>query len=228
MSKILFVEDDSQLAQFVVDALETGNHTVEHVDDGKEGFERLGLYQYDLAILDVNLPNMEGLEICKRYRSAGGMIPILMLTGRSAIQEKTAGLDSGADDYLTKPFAVAELLSRVRALLRRPTAMVAEKLCCGEIEIDVSSAEAKKNGQSIKLLPKEFALLVFFMRNVERVFSAADLLNSVWSSESDATEDAARQTILRLRKKIDGDDDKNSYVQTIKGIGYKFVDATKK
>ena len=221
MSKILLVDDDVELSRLVADALELANHVVEFVDHGQEGFDRLKLYQYDLAILDVNMPGMDGVEVCRQYRDRGGSIPILMLTGRSAIEERTLGLDSGADDYLTKPFAVPELLSRVRALLRRPAAITSEIFEAKDLRLDVRSAQLTKGGEPVKLLPKELALLTFFMRNPNRVFSAAELLEKVWSAESDATEVAVSQCILRLRKKID--DGEISNIATIKGIGYKFV-----
>lgn len=221
MSKILLVDDDVELSRLVADALELANHVVEYVDNGQEGFDRLKLYQYDLAILDVSMPGMDGVEVCRQYRDRGGSIPILMLTGRSAIEERTLGLDSGADDYLTKPFAVPELLSRVRALLRRPAAITSEILEAENLRLDVRSAQLTKAGDPVKLLPKELALLTFFMRNPNRVFSAAELLEKVWSAESDATEVAVSQCLLRLRKKIDDGD--VSKITTIKGIGYKFV-----
>ncbi|MBN9396597.1 MAG: response regulator transcription factor [Candidatus Melainabacteria bacterium] len=224
MSKILLVDDDVQLAQLVSDSLELAKFVVDYAPDGTEGYDRLRLYQYELAILDVNLPGMSGVEICRQYRERGGMIPILMLTGRTAISERTEGLDSGADDYLTKPFAVPELLSRVRALLRRPAALASEVLEVRGLRLDVRSAVVTRDGAPLSLLPKELALLTFFMRNPGRVFSAADLLERVWSSESDATEVAVSQCILRLRKKID-DSQPQSKIETIRGVGYKFVDA---
>lgn len=221
MSKILLVDDDVELSRLVIDALELSNYVVEYVDNGQEGFDRLKLYQYDLAILDVNMPGMDGVEVCRQYRDRGGSIPILMLTGRSAIEERTLGLDSGADDYLTKPFAVPELLSRLRALLRRPAAITSEILEAKDLRLDVRAAQLTKGGEPVKLLPKELALLSFFMRNPNCIFSAAELLEKVWSAESDATEVAVSQCILRLRKKID--DGEISNIATIKGIGYKFV-----
>lgn len=224
MSKILLVDDDVQLAQLVSDSLELAKFVVDYASDGTDGYDRLRLYQYELAILDVNLPGMSGVEICRQYRERGGMIPILMLTGRTAISERTEGLDSGADDYLTKPFAVPELLSRVRALLRRPAALASEVLESRGLRLDVRSAVVTRDGAPLSLLPKELALLTFFMRNPGRVFSTADLLERVWSSESDATEVAVSQCILRLRKKID-DSQLQSKIETIRGVGYKFVDA---
>jgi len=223
MSKILLVDDDVVLAQLVVDSLEHFNYTIEHVTEGNEGYDRLRLYQYDLAILDINLPGMDGVQICRKHRDNGGLTPILMLTGRGAIEERTTGLDSGADDYLTKPFAVPELVSRVRALLRRPRAFQSEVIEKNGLRLDMTKAEVTKLGEPLKLLPKELALLTFFMRNPNRVFSASELLDSVWSSESEATEVAVSQCILRLRKKID-DESTPSKIATLKGIGYKFVD----
>jgi DNA-binding response OmpR family regulator len=222
LAKILLVEDDQIIAQLVTDSLEVANHTVEHVSDGKEGFERIKHHHYDMAVVDVNLPQMDGFEIISKLRAIRNTTPVLLLTALSEIHNRTKGLDLGADDYLTKPFAVPELLSRVHALLRRPRGMVENTLCAGNLSVDTVSGVATKSGATLSLQPKEYALLIFFMKNPNHLFTARELLERVWSSESEASEEAVRQCILRMRKKIDDDQD-SSFIVTVKGIGYKFV-----
>lgn len=208
------------VAEAIKDVLEMGNHTVEWTTDGLEGFERLSIYQYDVAILDWSLPNMDGVDICKTYRSKGGSIPVLMLTGKNNVSDKVKGLDAGADDYLTKPFSVPELQARLRALLRRPSTTLPEVLTVGDLTVDPKLCKARRGEREISLLPKEMAVLEFLMRHREQIFSVSDLLNRVWSSESESTEDAVRQCITRLRKKIDAEGEK-SIIVTVKGLGYR-------
>ena len=220
MAKILLIEDDTHVGEVVVDILETANHTVEWTKNGTEALDRLNLYEYDLGIFDWNVPGMTGIEVCRRYRANGGVIPILLLTGNSAIGERVDGLDAGADDYLTKPFSLKELIARVRALLRRPPHATADLLEFSGLVIDVRACKVTRDGAGISLLPKELALLEFLVRHPNRVFSVQDLLNRIWSSESDSSEDAVRQCITRLRKKIDFDS-QPSLIVTVKGLGYK-------
>ena len=219
MAKVLLVEDDSDIAFTIQTCLEMDLHVVETVDNGIEGAERLRFYKYDLAILDWNVPGITGIEICKRYRSSGGRIPIMILTGRSETVEKIAGLDSGADDYLTKPFDSRELMARVRALMRRPESAVNNLLRVGHLELDMVTHQVTCHGKEVELLPKEFALLQFLMRHPNQVFSQETLLDRVWSSEADATSDALRSTVKRLRKKIEVPGEP-SLLSTLRGVGY--------
>ena len=222
MTKILLVEDDDMTVQTVTDFLSVANnYIVESVKGGKEGLDRLQLYEYDLAIVDWSLPEMSGVEVCSTYRSNGGLVPILMLTGKTSVSEKVHGLDAGADDYLTKPFSLQELTARVRALLRRPRETVKEVLQAGELVLDTTSGKVTKAGAEIALLPKELILLEFFMRHPNQNFTAITLLNRLWSSESDSTEQAVRQVIVRLRKKIE--DEGEELIVTSKGLGYRLV-----
>src|SRR5579883_648013 len=146
MAKILFLEDEKNLADIVLDVLKAQEYMVDHVSLTSDAKVRLRVYQYDLIILDVNLPDGSGLDICRDFRSTGGVTPILMLTGRNKIQEKSFGLDAGADDYLTKPFHVDELTARVRALLRRPTAFVGSVLKFQDLELNTGTHRVKKGG----------------------------------------------------------------------------------
>ena len=220
MAKILLVEDDQDLAQMVVEWLTFEHHSVELVLDGREGMDRLRLCQYDAVILDWGLPQMSGPEILRSYRSEGGTTPIIMLTGKGTIAEKETGLDAGADDYLTKPFNMKELSARVRALLRRSSGAATNVLRVGELVVDPAKYKVTRNGVEIQLLPREFALLEFLMRHPDEVFSGDALLQRVWHSESEATSEAIRTCVKRLRQKIDQDDD-TSMIQTIPRVGYK-------
>lgn len=221
MARILVVEDDPQVSQVVEEALCAYNHIVDIVEEGAEGLERLTYYHYDLAIIDWMLPGLTGIEICQKYRSNGGQIPVLFLTGQSDVPDKVKAFDSGADDYLTKPFAFSELMARVRALLRRPPQLTEKVLESGGLVMELSTCSVLKNGQKVNLAPSEFALLELFMKNPGRLFSSDDLLNRVFKTESEATDEAVRQRVLRLRKKI-AIDDKPSVIKTVKGLGYKF------
>lgn len=220
MAKILVVEDDVALGKMVRDWLLMDHHNVEIISDGGEAREMLKVYDYDIIILDWELPHVSGIEILKDFRSRGGTTPILVLTGRSAIEDKETGFDSGADDYLTKPFHGKELTARLRALLRRPDNFVGDLLKFANLTLDHSNYKVMKDGEEIRLLPKEFALLEFLMRNPNRVFAPEALLNRVWVTESEATVDALTTCIKRLRKKIDVEG-KQSVIRTVHGVGYK-------
>jgi DNA-binding response OmpR family regulator len=220
LSKILLIEDDTDFAKMISDLLSLENHKVEWVSDGKEGYDRLKLYEYDLVVLDWGLPNVSGLEILKDFRGRGGVTPILLLTGKNSVEEKEQGLDSGADDYVTKPFHSKELAARLRALLRRPQTYTGKVLHFADLTLDRDSYRVERDGKELELLPKEFDLLEFLMRNPNKVFSPEALLNRVWPTESDATVDALTTCIKRLRKKIDVST-QSSYIRTVHGVGYR-------
>jgi OmpR-family two-component system manganese-sensing response regulator len=220
MAKILLVEDDSEFAEAVQRWLEHEHHTVESVADGTDAHERLNIYKYDVLILDWELPGMSGVDICKKYRATGGTAPILILTGKSAVSEKETGLDAGADDYLTKPFHMKEMAARVRALLRRTGRFNETTLKVRNIVLEPGLYNVTRDGVELRLLPKEFALLEFFMRHPGEVFSAEALLDRVWISEADITPDAVVTCIKRLRKKVDLESEP-SIIRTIHGVGYK-------
>jgi DNA-binding response OmpR family regulator len=219
MAKILVVEDDSEILNSVRKILESEHHTVETASDGKDGWHFMTVYDYDLIVLDWQLPDKQGLDIMRDYRSNGGGTPILMLTGRTSISDKEQGLDTGADDYLTKPFAGRELSARVRALLRRPAQAVENVLSVGGLVLDPVKYSVTKNGQHVDLQPREFQLLEFFMRNPNRVFEQDAVLNRVWKSDSEATTEALRSAIRRLRQKVDPE---GQLLQTVYGVGFVF------
>lgn len=223
MAKILLIEDDVALATMISARLEAESHVVECAHDGKVGYDYMMLTKYDLIILDWNLPSMEGVDVLKEYRRNGGNSPVIFLTGRDDISEKEVGLDTGADDYLTKPFNTRELSARIRALLRRPEAVQAEIFTSGDLVLDVANHRLTKGGKDARLQPKDFSLLEFFMRNPDRPFSPDALLQRVWHADSDASIDGLRAAIKRVRKVIDSsayEDD--SFIETIPRVGYRF------
>lgn len=220
MAKILIVEDDLGLSKMIRDWLVFEKHQVEEVADGTEALERLRFYEYDLVILDWMLPGTSGVQILREFRNSRGSTPVLMLTGKDAVVDKETGLDAGADDYLTKPFHMKELSARTRALLRRPRDIVTDAIKIGDLVLDRGKHKILKNNVEVKLLPKEFALVDFFMRHPNQVFSVDALLNRVWESESDATADAVTTCIKRIRKKLDSEG-KPSIIRTVHGVGYR-------
>ncbi|MBS2010522.1 MAG: response regulator transcription factor [Cyanobacteria bacterium SZAS TMP-1] len=221
MAKILFVDDDKHLAAVVSDWLTGENHVVDVVNDGLEAASRLQFYSYDLIILDLTMPGMDGMEVCKKYRAEGGKAPIIMLTGRNETEQKMEGLDSGADDYQTKPFEMRELGARVRALLRRPQELVSEVITAGPLKLDVKAQKVTRNNVEIRLLPQQMALLEFFMRHPGEIFSSETLLDRIWSSEADTSPDTVRVHITRIRQKID-EDGQQSFIRTMHRVGYCF------
>lgn len=221
MAKILIVEDDPTVANAVQEALTAGGHLVEHVVTGEDAIYRLKYFHYDLAILDWVLPDISGVSVCQTFRSEGGKIPVLMLTGRSDTSDKVEALDIGADDYLTKPFSYRELMARVRAMLRRPSEMDSKSISVAHLEMDLSKRMVLKNGEPLELNASEFSLLELFMKNRGRIFSSDEILEKVFSTESEATDEAVRQRVFRLRSKIDRDGAPVSLIKTIRGMGYK-------
>jgi len=220
MAKILVVEDEHDLAIPIRDWLTREQHVVEIVDNGIDALDRLKVYKYDIVILDLQLPGIGGIDVCRRYRSEGGGSSILMLTAKNTVEDKEFGLDAGADDYLTKPFHLKELSARVRALLRRHTQSTSRELKVGDLVVDVISRTVMLNGKEIHFVPREFSLLEFLMRHPNQVFSAEALLDRVWASDTMASPDTIRTYIKILRKKL-GCEGKDSFIRTVHGVGYK-------
>lgn len=225
MPKILLVEDDKDLAMLVIDWLQKEFYALDHALDGLTGNEYLQQGAYDLVILDWDLPGMPGVDICRNFRANGGAAPILILTGKGRIEEKEEGFEAGADDYLTKPFTVRELSIRLRALLRRPPLSSGPTLKVGNLELDPSKHALLKNGAPVRLLRKDFELLEYFMRHPGRFFSIEHLLERVWSFDSEATSDAVRTAIKRLRKILDDNESEDdSMIETARRVGYRLKD----
>jgi DNA-binding response OmpR family regulator len=222
VAKILLVEDDSDFLDRIEEWLKHERYSVDAVADGKAALEKLTFYQYDAVVLDWNLPYVSGVELVQQFRASGGKTPILMLTGRNSVPEKTEGLDAGADDYLTKPFDLNELSARLRALLRRPQEVRANVLKASDLVLNPTTREVTLNDKPISLLPLEYSLLEFFMRHPNHVFSHNVLVERVWKSESNATAEAVRTCVMALRKKI-STTGKQSMIRTVHGTGYKFA-----
>ena len=220
MAKILVVDDDELLVGMVKDYLDEQYFTVETAVDGRLAEQLMETYEYDVIVLDWDLPGVSGLEILKGLRAQGKMTPVMMLTGKDQVDDKELGLNAGADDYLTKPFHMKELLARVRALLRRQHAVFSSNLSYGPIDLDPQKREVRVGGEEVSLLPKEFSLLEFFLRHPEQVFSADALIDRVWKAEEAVGHETVRQCIKRLRKKIDSGHG-DSLIETVYGVGYK-------
>lgn len=218
--KILLVEDDITLAEMVVDWLVSKNNEVDHLTNGTEGLEWLTRQHYSLAILDWELPGLSGVEVCKRYRARGGALPILMLTGRKGTDDIVDGLESGADDYLAKPFELPELFARIRALLRRPGHVTSSTITAGALELDPKTGKVCKGNEEIVLSRKEFAVLEYLMTNPGRIYSAEALLDRIWPTEAETSAETVRCHITRLRAKLAsvGED---TLIKTVYGMGYK-------
>ncbi len=217
--KILLVEDDPRMSDLVREVLEDAHYLVDVAADGDTADEHMAVNAYDLVILDWEVPGASGIELLRGWRSEGHQLPILMLTGRHEIADRTGGLDAGADDYLVKPFAFRELLARVRSLLRRRRDALSMVLKAGDLQLDSAAHEVTLSGEKIELRPKEFAVLEVLMRRVDNVVSRADLEDHAWDSASDAIANVVDVTIFRLRKKIDRGRPRK-LLHTIRGAGY--------
>lgn len=222
MAKVLLVEDDRDLSTTVIDALRDDRYVVESAENGNDGANLLKLEEFDIIILDWDLPGKSGVEILKEFRATGKTTPIIMLTGRTHINNKEEGMESGADDYLTKPFDMRELKARLRALLRRATGTAGNQICVGDLVLDPGKYKITKGGNDLHLAPKDFALLEFFMRNPDQVFSVPTIMSRVWSYDSDASSEGLRTAIRRIRKVIDtGEDPSDSMIENVARIGYR-------
>jgi len=197
------------------------NYSVDVCHTGFEGEELAASEPYDAVVLDLMLPDRDGIEVCRNLRQRGSHIPILMLTALSSTTKKVSGLDAGADDYLTKPFEFDELMARIRALLRRGQATESTKLKCDDLELDLSKRTAKRAGEKIKLSAKEFALLEFMMRNPDRVLSRTTITEKVWDMNYEPSSNLIDVYISTLRKRIDRNFER-PLIHTVIGTGYRF------
>lgn len=218
--RLLLVEDDLKLGQVVEQGLREAGYAVDRAENGTEGLDLAQLEPYDLAILDWMLPGLSGVEICRRLRDAGSQVPVLLLTARDAVEDRVSGLDSGADDYLVKPFALDELLARVRALLRRREGASKDPvLRAGGVSLDPRSHEVTSAGQVIALTAKEFQLLEYLMRHPGQVVSRDQISAHIWDYEYSATSNVVDVYIRGLRRKL-GDE---NLIRTVRGAGYQLV-----
>jgi len=219
---ILVVEDEQRLAFLLRRVLLEERHTVDLAHDGHAGLDLALSGTYDIVILDVMLPGLDGLEICRQMRADGVMSPVLMLTARGAIEDRVVGLNVGADDYLTKPFAMEELLARINALLRRRDRSfeVAPQLWVGDLTLDLVRHEARRAGRVIELTAKEFALLEYLMRHPGQVLTRTQIIDAVWRYDLEALSNVVDIYIHYLRDKIDQGFSR-SLIKTVRGVGYR-------
>lgn len=219
--KILIVEDDERLSELIAEDLTDQNYTVETAEDGLSGWELASAFHYDLILLDIMLPQLNGITLCQRLRSKENTTPILMLTARDTTTDKVVGLDAGADDYLVKPFELQELAARTRALLRRHQTNYSSTLTWGELKLDPNCCEVTYQDTLLSLTPKEYRLLEMFLRNGTRVFSRTQILDHLWAFESCPEEDTVRAHIKGLRQKLKSAGAPPDLIQTVYGLGYR-------
>lgn len=220
MPKILLVEDDQQLAEKIATALKFDHYQVEVMHNGDDALDLLRKFAFDLIILDWNLPEKTGVEICQDFRTRGGATPILFLTGRGSILDKETGFMVGGDDYLTKPFHMKELAARIRALLRRPPVMEPESVSAGPFVLELETYRVFIDGNPVKLLPKEFAILEYLVKHPNQPFGSKALLEAVWESDTGASEDTIRTYMKTLRRKVTPAGGECP-IKTVPGYGYK-------
>jgi DNA-binding response OmpR family regulator len=215
--RVLIVEDNVRIASFLRKGLEEEGYSVQVAGDGDEGYRSAVEQEFDAAIVDVMLPGRSGIDMVRDLREAGRGLPILMLTARDRTENKIEGLDSGADDYLTKPFDFTELTARLRALLRRSVGVATPVLRTGDLELDPATREVRRGGELVSLTPKEYALLEYLLRNVNRPLSRATLMEHVWGIRFDPGTNVVDVFINSLRNKLDPE---REIIQTVRGVGY--------
>ena len=221
--RILLVEDEEKVSRFIVRGLTAESFAVDTAPDGRSGLELATTYNYDLIILDLMLPGLNGTEVLRRIRRADHRVPILMLTARDAVADKVEHLEAGADDYLTKPFAFAELMARIKALLRRGSVDRPSVLRVADLEVDRLSQQVRRASRRIELTAKEYALLEYLIANAGRVLSRTMIIDHVWDQSFDGATNIVDVYVRHLRNKID-DGHEAKLIRTVRGVGYKISD----
>ena len=223
--RILVVEDEKRIARFVKEGLEEESYAVDVVADGPSALDWVANTNYDIVLLDVMLPGLNGFEVARILRQRGVTTPILMLTARDDIDDRVLGLDAGADDYLPKPFAFKELLARIRALVRRASSVerIDTVLQIGDIRLDTVAHVARRNGRDVELTSKEYALLEYLMRHPRRPLSRTLIREAVWGYDYMGASNVVDVYVRHLRQKLDGSGEE-SLIQTVRGVGYKIDD----
>lgn len=219
--KILLVEDDDRIAKPLAEDLRHQYHVVDIAEDGILGWEYSQVTAYDLILLDLMLPRLDGITLCKRLRAAGWTSLILMLTSRDTTTDKIVGLDAGADDYLVKPFDTEELAARIRALSRRSAESRPPILSCGDLQLDPSTYSVTYGEKDLSLTPKEYMILELFLKNPTRVFSRASLLEKLWEFDQLPGEETIKTHITSLRRKLKEAGSSEDFIETVYGLGYR-------
>ncbi len=217
--RVLVVEDEAEVQDFLLRVLREAAWAADPVSNGQHALDALLHGTYDLVVLDVGLPDFDGFEVCRQMRARGDRTPVLVLTARNAVNDRVRGLDAGADDYLAKPFAVSELLARLRALARRPAVALQPTMKFADLELDPATHHAERAGRPISLTAREFALLEYLLRNPRRVLTRAQILDNVWDDNFDPVANAVDVLVGRVRRKIDMDG-MVPLLHTVRGAGY--------
>ena len=218
--RILLVEDDIKIASFIVKGLKAAGYAIDHATDGEEGLNLALTEPYDTAIIDIMLPKRDGLSLIEEMRKSKVHTPVIILSAKGTVDDRVKGLQTGGDDYLTKPFAFSELLARVQALIRRASGVTEPTtLSASELSMNLLTREVKRKDQQIELQPMEFSLLEYLMRNIGRVVSKTMIMEHVWDYNFDPQTNVVEARICRLRDKVDRDFDKK-LIHTIRGVGY--------
>lgn len=221
--KVLVVEDEHKIANALKQGLEQENFTVDVMYDGTSGYDMASTEEYDLLILDRLLPGMDGVSIAKKLREQQIHTPILILTAKGQVEDRVEGLDSGADDYMVKPFAFSELLARIRAITRRPKVTIQTQLTVEDVTLDTKTFEVKRGKTIIPLSSKEYTLLEYLMRHQNQVVTKEQIINNVWDYDANVLPNSVEVYIKHLRDKIDALDPKNPLIHTVRGFGYKIA-----
>ncbi len=224
--KVLLVEDDELLAGVVAEFLTDHLHVVEVVTDGESAWNQISALEYDLILLDVMLPKLDGIRLCQRLRSHGYSVPVLMITARDTSTDKVLGLDAGADDYMVKPLDFPELLARIRALLRRGSSVSSPILEWGDLHLDPATYEVSYHDNTLRLTPKEYKLLELLLRNGRRILSRNTIIERLWSFENPPEEGTVKTHIKSLRKKLKIVGAPTNLIETVHGIGYRLKELT--
>ena len=216
--KVLLVEDEATLRSQLSHSLATAGYVVEEADNGRDAHFTADCTDFDAVVLDLGLPMMDGLSVLKRWRSAGRSMPVLILTARDSWHEKVAGIDAGADDYLSKPFHTEELLARLRALIRRAQGIASPLIRCGEVALDTRSGRVTVDGQAVALTSHEYKVLAYLMHRPDSVVSRTELTEHIYAQDCDRDSNTIEVFIGRLRKKLPSD-----LIETVRGMGYRLV-----
>lgn len=224
--RILVVEDEYRMASYVSQALVEESYAVDMAHDGRRGLEMAQTYDYDAIVLDIMLPGIDGLTLCRRLREAGKQTPVLILSARDMVDDRVLGLDAGGDDYLVKPFAIEELTARLRALVRRTQRTGTPLLSVGTLQLDPSTRTVRRSGSLVSLTPKEYALLEYLMRRPGLVLTRTMIAEHVWDFAFDRSSNVVDVYVKHLRDKVD-EDGRPSYIQAVRGVGYVLRDPDK-